>query len=329
MASRALSVSGGERKPRRTTAKFQAQIDPAKLAALQQRARKIIDQELGFIHNPEFSKAAVVEKFLSQPALPPETSSRSAKVPEEIPAYFAALYATPLLTPAGEAELFRRMNFLKFLANAKRSKLNPDCPDLQQIEEIESLLKQAHATRNLLVESNLRLVVSIARKLADQYYPFDDIVSDGNVALLNAIEKFDFARGFRFSTYATHVIQRDLYRFSRRRRELAKKTVSGVEEWLSAAAEDQESSEQQGETFDRWQNLLILMQRELTEREQIILSLRLGIDIEKGPQTLQAIAGELGISKERVRQLEVRAISRLQQAAAEARLASPPVRIES
>ncbi|MBS0264168.1 MAG: hypothetical protein JSS02_19685, partial [Planctomycetes bacterium] len=66
---------------------------------------------------------------------------------------------------------------------------------------------------------------------------------------------------------------------------------------------------------DRWQHLLVLMQQELTPREQTILAMRLGTDLETGPQTLQAIAGQLGISKERVRQLEVRAIARLQTAA--------------
>ncbi|MBS0262546.1 MAG: sigma-70 family RNA polymerase sigma factor [Planctomycetes bacterium] len=292
--------------------------NPSRTTDLRARAKALIDQEIGFIHNPEFLKAGDSGKFKITESAAPETSKRSARVPDGIPAYFAALYATPLLTATGETELFRRMNYLKFLANTKRSKLNPDRPDRKRIEEVESLLQQALSVRNLLAESNLRLVVSIARRLADPYYAFDDIVSDGNLALLNAIEKFDFSRGFRFSTYATHVIQRDLYRHSRRRRELAKRTASGVDDWLSATPDEHDVTDHQGEVFDRWQHLLVLMQQELTPREQTILAMRLGTDLETGPQTLQAIAGQLGISKERVRQLEVRAIARLQTAATQA-----------
>lgn len=284
-------------------------------AALQTRAGTITNQEIAFIHNPSFLEAGAVNEILRETGTIPSAPRRIAKVPDDIPAYFAALHATPLLVPAEEVDLFRRMNFLKFLANAGRSKLDLQRPDRKRVEKIETLLAQAHDARNRLVQANLRLVVSIARRLANQYYPFDDIVSDGNLALLRAVEKFDYARGFRFSTYATHVIQRELYRQSRRRCEQGRRMASGVDEWLADTPDDRGSDERHGEVLDRWQRLLSLMEDELDDREQFILNMRLGLDLEQGPQTLQSIGKELGISKERVRQLEVRAISRLQRAA--------------
>ena len=284
-------------------------------AALQTRARAITNQEIAFIHNPSFSEAGAVNEILKDTETIPNSPRRIAKVPDSTPAYFAALYGTPLLVPAEEVELFRRMNFLKFLANASRSKVSPQRPDRRRVEEIETLLAQAHEARNRLVQANLRLVVSIASRLANQSYPCDDIVSDGNLALLRAVEKFDYARGFRFSTYATHVIQRELFRQSGRRREQGRRMASGVDEWLADIPDDHGSDERDAEEFDRWQRLLSLIEDELDDRERFILTMRLGLDLEQGPQTLQSIGTELGISKERVRQLEVRAIARLRRAA--------------
>ncbi len=178
-------------------------------------------------------------------------------------------------------------------------------------------LDQAGEVRNQIVQANLRLVVSIARRLADPYNPFEDLVSDGNLALLRAVEKFDYSRGFRFSTYATHVIQRELHRQLQRRRDEGRRTASGVGDWLIDMPGASGSDGQSRETFDKWQRLLELMERALDDRERKVLALRIGLDLESGPQTLQTIGRQLGVSKERVRQLEVRAIARLQLAAAE------------
>jgi RNA polymerase sigma factor (sigma-70 family) len=277
--------------------------------------KAIMVQEIAFIHNPSFSAAGAESKILRTPGPLASANRRTGKAPSAVPAYFAALYETPLLSPEEEVDLFRRMNFLKFLANAKRSKLNPRRPEQKRVAEIEDLLAQARDVRNRIIEANLRLVVSIARRLAADHYPFDDIVSDGNLALVRGIEKFDFARGFRFSTYATHVIQRELYRQSGRRRDQGRKTIFGVDDWLSSTPDDSDPEQRHSQVFQRWQKLQPLMEQELTDREQDILAMRVGLDVEQGPQTLQSIGSKLGISKERVRQLERRAIERLQQAA--------------
>ena len=100
------------------------------------------------------------------------------------------------------------MNWLKFKAATIRGRLDPRRASLRQIEQVEGLLAEAETVKAILITSNLRLVVSIAKKFIDASWAFDELVSEGNLALMRSVEKFNFALGNRFSTYATYAIQR-------------------------------------------------------------------------------------------------------------------------
>src|SRR6185436_8873392 len=118
------------------------------------------------------------------------SSSVIARTEVPVPAYFAELYLTRLLSADDEICLFRRMNYLKFRANALRSTLDPHTADLRSIDAIERLLTMARETRDQIITANLRLVVSIARRFASELNSFDDLLSDGNLILMRAVEKF-------------------------------------------------------------------------------------------------------------------------------------------
>ncbi len=119
-----------------------------------------------------------------------------------------------------EAHLFRTMNYLKNRANRLREQLDPHRPNAADLDEIERLLAEAVEVKSRVVEMNLRLVVSIARTRVGPGYDLHECVSDGSLALVKAVDGFDFARGYKFSTYATLAIRRELgrnrYRSSRR-----------------------------------------------------------------------------------------------------------------
>ena len=80
------------------------------------------------------------------------------------------------------------------------------------MDEIESLYDEAVATKNQIVRANLRLVVSIAKRHVGQGDNFFELVSDGNMSLIRAVEKFDYARGNKFSTYASWAIMKNFAR---------------------------------------------------------------------------------------------------------------------
>jgi RNA polymerase primary sigma factor/RNA polymerase sigma factor len=171
------------------------------------RAARIMELPLDFIPNPRFSRKGA-EKACVGPMPQSESAAKKARRPSGLPPYLASLYEMPLLTREQEAHLFRKYNYLKYRASKLREQLDPAQPKSTLMDEIESLHQQAVATKNEIARANLRLVVSIAKRHVTPDQNFFELVSDGNMSLLRAIEKFDFARGNKFSTYASWAIRR-------------------------------------------------------------------------------------------------------------------------
>ncbi|MBW3597450.1 MAG: sigma-70 family RNA polymerase sigma factor, partial [Planctomycetes bacterium] len=189
-------------------------ISESQARRLIRRARHERIQELDLDHmdNPaEFKRAGAAEKILA-PTPAPERAVRKARRPEGLPAYLASLYETPLLSREQERHMFRKYNYLKHRAAALRDKLDPDRPKMKEMDEIESLHQQAVEVKNHLIRANLRLVVSIAKKYVSDHDALFDLVSEGNMSLYRAIEKFDYSLGNKFSTYATWAIKKNYAR---------------------------------------------------------------------------------------------------------------------
>ena len=252
-----------------------------------------------------------------------------------------------------------------FLADVGRHKLLTASEEVMLAKLIEAGDERA---KRRMIESNLRLVVSIAKGYRGLGVPFLDLIQEGTLGLNRAVEKFDWRRGFKFSTYATwwirqsvqravannartirvpvHVVERQqkLGRAARRlevelgrdatKEELAEATglpLQHVDEALGAAqasvslnqnvgADDEGelgdlfADREAADPFDeaeeslRKQGVRKALDA-LPERERRILELRFGFEGE--PWTLEAIGHELGLTRERVRQLENQALARL------------------
>ncbi|MEQ9410268.1 MAG: sigma-70 family RNA polymerase sigma factor [Fuerstiella sp.] len=226
---------------------------------------------------------------------------------------FDLLTDLPLLSPEGEAFLFRKMNFLRFEAEQVRAKLVDDPDNTKLGKQLNRLLEDADAVRNHIAECNLRLVISIARRFSNSSCDFDELMSEGNEILLKAITKFDYSRGFRFSTYATHSVQRHFYRFVRRlqrKNNLEFKTGSELLSELPMAEADPEIGQWIREE-QRVTELIARMSERLDEREQTVIAGRFGLSESGVVKTLRELAAELNLSKERVRQLQLMAVDKL------------------
>ncbi len=290
-----------------------------------QRTKSVLKNEIGFISNVEFRAQDAAKRIFESPLElgPDQAETANATVRRagaDLPMHLSRLCEARLLTPVQEATLFRRMNFLRQQAALHRSMLNVAEPSATRLLLVERLLLLADWHRDRIVESNTRLVFSIVKKFINANNQFDDLLSDGIFALMRAVEKFDYDRGFRFSTYATQVVRRNAYREIVQSQDERTKMVGGLQD-MDIDLSDEERSPAISES--RWHELrsrLSLMLGDLDRREKFIIRARFSLGSHRRVHTLQALADRLGVSKERVRQLERRAMDKLRAMAGEVKL---------
>ncbi len=285
------------------------------------RVNRIEALPLDYMPNDDFDKVRS-EKAIVGPAPPNDGAKQKVFRPSGLPSYMASLYEVPLLSREQESHLFRKMNYLKYKASKLREQLDPAAPNSRLMDQIEKYHGLAVATKNQILRANLRLVVSIVKRYAKNGEDFYDLISDGNMTLMRAAEKFDFARGNKFSTYASWALIKNFARSIPEESRHLRRFGTGSDELL-LSVEDRRSEEREQETaqLQRESEVGRLLNR-LDDREQKVVRHRYGLQDGEGPLTLKEVGAMLGVSKERARQIEVRAMSRLRQAAKEEQIES-------
>jgi RNA polymerase primary sigma factor len=278
------------------------------------RIRQFLEREIDFVPNRSFRSEKAKATILGQP-LPPERMTPASRLPRDLPAHLARLCEAELLTAAAETELFRRMNYLKFRANVLRTQLNPAKPDLRQLAAAQAMLAEATEIRGRIIRANMRLVISIVKKFVGPQNSFDDMLSEGTMSLMHAVDKFDFDRGFRFSTYAYRAIARNAYRTIMDRHRESSRFAGGAEDVLFDVVDERDSGWISEHTWNRLRKQMATMLDQLDRREQFIIRSRFALGAHRKVRTFQSLADRLGISKERVRQLEQRAVDKLRRMA--------------
>lgn len=287
-------------------------LSPRQAESIKARVKHLLRTEISFIPSPDFNVEGWQESPIVESALRGEVNAVDGQA--DLPAHLQRLCETQLLTPDEERELFRAMNYLKFRANALRSRLNPDDLDVETIASIDSMLVKAEAIRNHIIRANMRLVMAIAKKYVSPQVSFDELLSDGAVTLMKTVEKFDYTRGFRFSTYAYRSIVRNAYQAVMTARTEESRYVRDAEQW--AFEQEERSSSLSDQKWDRLRKLAANMLDDLDRRERFIIRSRFALGVHRKVRTLQSLADRLGVSKERVRQLEQRALGKLSEMAA-------------
>ena len=138
--------------------------------------------------------------------------------------------------------------------------------------------------------------------------------------MMQAVEKFDYGRGFRFSTYAYRAIARNAYRKIHDQQKETARFALGGSDSLTEIEQHSDSSTLDEKTWTRMRTLLGGMLDQLDRRERFIIRGRYALGSHRKVRTFQCLADKLGVSKERVRQLEQRAVSKLRAMAADSTL---------
>lgn len=282
--------------------------------------------------------------------------------------YLREIGRIPLLTAADEVELARRVEAGLF---AEEKLLTTADLDSSLAHDLDRLVVRGRMAKRRLIEANLRLVVSVAKRYVGRGLTMLDLVQEGNLGLIRAVEKFDYARGYKFSTYATwwirqamsraladqartirvpvHVVEliNRVIRVQRRllqehgtepspeqvgaQLDLTPERVSEVlrlaQEPVSLHAPVGEEDDvalgdliEDGDAASPVESAAFLLLREhldavlstLGERERKVVQLRYGLD-DGRPRTLEEIGRLFGVTRERIRQIESKTLSRLRE----------------
>lgn len=165
------------------------------------------------------------------------------RVPRDLPPYLQELYRTPLLSRARERALFLKFNFHKYQFVQARRGLDRDLTRNRDLSLLERCLAQAQAVKNQIIRANLRLVVSIAKRHLRSGVTMPELISEGNLILMRAVDGFDVERGNRFSTYATFALMKGFARSVPQMLNAARHTI-GDENLLESLADARPAVEQ-------------------------------------------------------------------------------------
>jgi RNA polymerase primary sigma factor len=293
-----------------------ASLSPSRQATLNQ----LLTSKCDFVHNQVFEDPQAQQKVFDEaPEIRrPDTSWYHPVMDKLTPDMRNLNTSTLILTAEEERALFLQFNYCRYRVHQMREEIGEGQPTLEQARDILYWHDKAEAFRDQIAQTNLALVLAMAKRTRMSEMDFSDLVSEGNMALLRAVDKFDAARGFKFSTYACRAI---LKAFSRSGMKLSKYRqlfpTDFDPKFEKSDYMDKKRAAHEDDCVDELKEIFRDNTAELTDIEKEVIEHRFAIgdkqkaDPDASPLTLEQVGKIIGVTKERVRQIQNKALEKL------------------
>lgn len=281
------------------------------------RLVRVLSEPVEYINHPSFGKAGTANTLFSGDfeaggSLRPWCNAAKSEKPT-----VTCISSSPTLSATEEQRLFLRMNYARYHISQLLSKFNGKRLTAQVTRELLWWRARVEQTRSEIVQANVPLVLAMAKRTKLGNIDFAELISEGNMALLRSVDKFDCGRGFKFSTYACRAI---LKSFSRVAMRIGRYRGRFPVEFDPALERDdfieQQRLNHEADCVAELRGIIKQNSASLNEVEVKVIQARFALEQVDGfeadsPKTLEQVGLLIGVTKERVRQIQNRALAKL------------------
>ena len=290
---------------------------------------RLLTEPTEYVPHPDFSKRGIVrELFGGEAKMVRRNATRFVEHADAITDAVRAGERVPTLSYAQEAHLFNRYNFARreiarILGEFAGNGLTPTAA-----RRLLAWGRRALAARSVIVRLNMPLVLAMGKRTRLSNIDFNEMTSEGNMALLRSVEKFDCSKGFKFSTYSCRAILKSFSRVAMRASRYRGTFPTEFDPTMERSDFiDKKRVSAEEDCVDELKEILIQNLASLSEVEQTVINERFALGpptttLAPAPKTLEQVGNMIGVTKERVRQIQNNALKKIRTALEETYLAA-------
>lgn len=272
-----------------------------------------LSANLDYVKSDFFRKASAERELFDEgmPLTAASTSWYHPMVDDELIAQSAP--SSSLLTTAQERHVFLRYNFARCKAQGLVKKFKTH-PGKQIAKELSMWYRRVRETREIITQANLALVLAMAKRTRMSDVDFGELVSEGNMALLRAVEKFDIGRGFKFSTYACRAILKAFSRIAMKNSRYRQAFPTEFDPTMEKSNyQETRRADVEQDAVEELQRIIGENRAQLSDVEKTVIQARFAINRGQDvpAMTLEEVGRVIGVTKERVRQIQNKALEKL------------------
>ncbi len=293
---------------------------------MRQKVEGLLEESYAFMDSPVFTEKDIEQRlfdFDKEPELPLTSwyqPTRDEAVDETISG------APQLMTAKEERLMFMRFNFSKLKLSKVQEKIKQDGLTRELAEQFLEWHRRFEHFREYLVRTNLALVLAMAKRTRLGDVDFAEVVSEGNMALIRAVDKFSVDRGFKFSTYACRAILKAFSRTAlKSNRHKSRFPVEFEPDMEKSDWQDRRRDAVEEDCIDELKAIVDRNLADLSNVEETVIRRRFNWEQqEEHPLTLEEVGAIIGVTKERVRQIQNKALAKIRNVMEEGVLRNKP-----